>query len=326
MVPARDLLGPLKIPARAVMRRLAARSVSRAMVNAIYGRLNPRQQEVFFLAFGQVFAAIDSGMTVDAGDWTVRFAGTQLRLPLRPDQIKLDWDLALSVVGNDFEVKESYAELLGRPNRPDLFLDIGGNFGTHSLLFLTHGVRTITFEPNPHCHAYFLQSCAMNGVVPQLEKVALGEAPGPAELSFPEGETWLGTIDETEKARLSGVRGLVSTSVECRRLDDYLPEIAGAGRILMKIDTEGSECAVLRGAERTLTLNPLIVFEMLPDPALRAQVFDLLTEAGYAATRLPWRSNTPLPSLRKGDFLAATELNFAAVPRRPSAWLQAAPP
>lgn len=124
---------------------------------------------------------------------------------------------------------------------------------------------------------------------------------------------------------LAGVRTLVSTPVERRRLDDYLPEIAGAGRILVKIDTEGSEWAVLRGAERMLALRPVIAFEMLSDIALRTGTFDLLTQAGYVVSRLLWRPDRPSASLSKDEFLSGTDLNFLAVPRGPSPWLHIAP-
>jgi FkbM family methyltransferase len=288
-------------------------------MNALYNRLNMRQQEVLFHAFHQIFVQ-GTVAPADAGEWEIRFVGKQIRLPLRSEQMRLDWDLALATIGHDNEVKQTYAELLRSSNRPDLFVDIGGNFGTHSLIFLSHGIQTITFEPNPVCHGYFEQSCSLTHVIPRLEKVALGESPGSVELFFPEGEAWLGTTDATEMEQLGKVRILVSTPVEQRTLDNYFPEISKVSRILIKIDTEGSESAVLRGARRTLELGPLILMEMLPDPAKRAEMLDVLADAGYGVARLPWRADRRPPLLRRDDVLRSTETNFLAVPRYSSAW------
>jgi hypothetical protein len=65
-----------------------------------------------------------------------------------------DWGLSLLVAGHDVEIKETYRYLL-EERKPKLFFDIGANYGTHSLIFLTHGVRTISFEPNLGLRPYF---------------------------------------------------------------------------------------------------------------------------------------------------------------------------
>jgi FkbM family methyltransferase len=310
---ARSLGRPVKVPARAMVRRWAADSGARAAMNRLYNHLNLRQQAFLFDAFARVFAA-DETARAEAGEWAVRFAGRPIRFPLRPDHMGLDWDRALGTAGYDSEIKKTYAAILRSPKPPHLFVDIGGNFGTDSLIFLSHGVRTITFEPNPSCHAYFAQACALNGFRPRLETAALGETPGAVDLVFPEGETWLGTTDAAEAVRLGEAGRPVSTTVQRRALDDYLPAFRGARRILIRIDTGGSEYAVLRGARRTLALGPLILLEMRPDPARRDEVLDLLAEAGYRMARLPWRPGRRRSPPSRDEILESPETNFLAVP------------
>jgi hypothetical protein len=64
----------------------------------------------------------------------------------------LDWFLALATLGDDSTVKKTYAAIVSSSRKPDLFLDVGANYGTHSLLFLAHGIRTWSFEPNARCY------------------------------------------------------------------------------------------------------------------------------------------------------------------------------
>ena len=40
----------------------------------------------------------------------------------------------VSIVGHDIEVKETYAALIASDHRPTLFLDVGANYGLHSIL------------------------------------------------------------------------------------------------------------------------------------------------------------------------------------------------
>ena len=70
-------------------------------------------------------------------------------------------------------MKKTYAAIVSSSRKPDLFLDVGANYGTHSLLFLAHGIRTWSFEPNARCHPYFIESCGLNAFNPHLEQVAI---------------------------------------------------------------------------------------------------------------------------------------------------------
>ncbi|CAA9891487.1 conserved hypothetical protein [Candidatus Methylobacter favarea] len=76
-------------------------------------------------------------------------------MPLTSERFWLDWDTAVSITGHDIEIKQTYEALIGSSEPPELFIDIGANYGTHSLLFLVHQIKTITFEPNASCHDFF---------------------------------------------------------------------------------------------------------------------------------------------------------------------------
>jgi FkbM family methyltransferase len=245
----------------------------------------------------------------------VKFAEREIVLPLTAARIGLDWGLAVSLLGHDAEVKETYASFLLSSSPPDLFVDVGTNYGADSLLFLAHDIRTISFEPNPDCHGYFRECASLNGVRPDIRAMVVGDSHEPVELLFREGETWNGSADPDIQRQLRDGGGgrLRKLSVEQTTLDDAL---AGetAQRMLIKIDAEGFEIRVLRGARNVLAeRKPSVIFEAWPDAAVRAQLFGLLAESRYALFALPWRHGAARPLTRAG-FESAAGMNFIAFP------------
>ena len=74
--------------------------------------------------------------------------------------------------------------------------------------------------------------------------------------------------------------GVGEISVPVVALDDYIREKNHSGRFLMKIDVEGHECELLRGAAETLKLRkPEMILEATGD--YDAETLGLLREHGY---------------------------------------------
>jgi FkbM family methyltransferase len=255
----------------------------------------------------------DSHRQVDEGQWRLDFAGRQLILPLRPERFWLDWDAALSTLGHETEIKRTYASLILSSSRPELFIDVGASYGTHSILFLIHGIAALSFEPNVSCHEYFRELCALNRVTPRIESVALADGNGAAELSFPEAETWLGTTDPEVRRGLSARTVLTHRQVQQVPLDRYLSEFRNQ-RILVKIDTEGNEGLVLRGAVRTLErCRPVVIFESFPK-GRRDDLFAFFCDAGYGVVDLPWVPGQASRRFNVEGFVGSKATNFGAVP------------
>ena len=157
-----------------------------------HATLNAEGRERYHRRFTEIF---EQGAPLVAGEWTVDFLGRTLRLPLRPAHGGVDWASALAIIGHDIEVKTTYERLsLASAERPEIFLDVGANYGTHSILFASQGVRTISFEPNPECRDYQRIACEWNRLDIQWEPVAIGDHDGEVELVYPRGKTWLGSI------------------------------------------------------------------------------------------------------------------------------------
>lgn len=297
---------------RPSIRAIAASSWSRRVLNAVYLGLTPSQRALFHELFAKIFR--NNHIQGRDGTWKVAFASKNILMPLTSETFWLDWDTAVSIVGHDIEVKQTYESLIGLSSmKPDLFIDIGANYGTHSVLFLVHGIKTITFEPNSSCRDYFSKICGLNHVTPILESVALGACNGHVELKYPKHDTWLGSTNVEIANKLDLSSELKVEKVSQKTLDDYFSQIEH-NRTLIKIDTEGNELAVLEGATRTLKeVQPTIIFESNIGTE-RAKLFDFLGSRNYLVHRLPWSPKFKAESVSFDQFRASLETNFIAVP------------
>ena len=125
----------------------------------------------------------------------------------------------------------------------DLFVDIGANIGAYTVLAGgAVGSRVVCFEPAPVTFRSLVFNLQLNGLGDRAaaHNLALGKAEG--ELKFTEG---LGTEN---RVQLSG-SDTKTVTVKVSSLDRILGDSQPA---LLKIDVEGFETEVMRGARATL--------------------------------------------------------------------------
>lgn len=277
----------------------------------MYLKLTPEQRSMFHSFFAKTFR--NRRWQVSEGAWKIPFEGKTILMPLRSELIWLDWDSAVSIIGHDIEVKETYRFLLDSIERPEVFVDIGANYGTHSILFLVHGIHTITFEPNSSCNVIFKNLCELNSVEPNLQAVALGENAGYVELSYPIHDTWLGSTNVNVVNELSANRKLITQKVEQKTLDEYSDQLINK-RTLIKIDTEGNELAVLLGSTRTLqSVKPKVIFECCNTDD-RRRLFDFFNVHGYQIYSIPLTLQVALQKIEYDEFITSSSTNFLALP------------
>lgn len=304
---------PLK---QLVVRRLMQNGITRSFLNDYYRSLNPLQAANFYHCYAKIFRSFRS-KSLEDGEWIVDFAGKAIKLPLRAEEMWLDWDLATSIVAHDIEVKQTYSALLSSENPPELFLDIGANYGTHSVLFLSQNIPTVSFEPNPDCLAYHLTVCRLNGLQPKWEQLALGEREGFAELKFPESDTWNGTISSEVIEEMQSRDALQSINTKVVTLDSYMEKaktLADKKNVLIKIDVEGSEIDVLFGAKNFIFhRRPKIIFES-NNPSARGMLIKCFEELGYGILLLPFNTlNGNGAPLSSDAFICNPMTNFIAL-------------
>lgn len=218
----------------------------RKTLNNFYHKLSYYEKSIFHALYGRIFR--DGKEYEINGEWILKFAGREIKIPLNKESLWLDWETAVSVLGHDYEVKAYYQTQITSDNPPQCFLDIGANYGTHSLLFLSAGIEAISIEPNPECKLYFERIIAYNGLKGNWNAIGLGKAKDNAELVFPEGETWLGSFNQKIKDSLNAFQKLKSYNVEIWTMDEFINS-TGINPDIIKIDTEGYEENILFGGK-----------------------------------------------------------------------------
>jgi FkbM family methyltransferase len=328
----RPVLGPIVRPLRRYwyerdmqsMRARVLRPSELAKLNCEYLTLTPGAQLSFYERYAKLFHEQEATAAINA-EWRTRFADQEFVVPLRAASLWLDFDYAVSLSVHDLDVKLAYQTFLRHQFRPELFIDVGCNYGTHSLIFLKHGVPTLSIEPNASCHDYFLGLCAANSVTPKLIKTALGEGEGEVTIAYPKRETWLSTADPNLQAQLRQNFELIEQRVPVQSLDQlYQSQIEASmegqriKRVLMKIDTEGFELPVLKGAQDLLSrIKPYVYFEALPSADSFAAISALLSSFGYRvvpAAMHPFRAGESLSH----SLDSKASANFLGIP--PVAW------
>ncbi len=301
----RNIVSKLKQLSVALM---ASNNLTRPLLNSFYLRLSPAARSHFHHHYSKLFRR--RNYSIQDGHWSVPFLGRRIRLPLTRNEMWLDWDTAVSVIGHDIEIKNSYENILRSADRPDVFFDVGANYGTHSLLLASQGVQVVAFEPNAICIAKGKQLLSANDLPVRWEHVAVGEEQGEISLYYPEKDTWLGTTNPDLLAEMPQ-QALRKEDVKLVLLDVYLPDVEGK-KLLMKIDVEGLEIEVLKGGrDLLLRSKPFIIFES-NDDARRGELFDLLESLSYNVVGLPWVEGPKRP-LTRSEFLGDSRTNFGAL-------------
>jgi len=162
----------------------------------------------------------------------------------------------------------------------ELFIDIGANVGFFSLIaaILKPQLAVIAFEPNPTMYGMLCENKRINGLANlRLEPLALSSADGEAQLFLNGSDMSASLLPDFQKDLNPACR---SVTVKTTTLDSYVQRLGLGGSVVMKIDVEGHEKAVLGGAWRTISkLKPDIVIEVLGD--FDALLLDQFRKQGY---------------------------------------------
>ena len=175
------------------------------------------------------------------------------------------------------------------------FVDAGANKGYFSLIaarIVGEQGRVITFEPEPHNCTWIEKSIALNGYNNvTLHGVALGQANEESSLYLSEKSGWHTLVASSDRGSKEA-KGVITVSK--RTLDSILQEYDPPHVNIMKVDIEGSELDLLRGATQTLSAatNMVILMDLHPQLGVNPQeVGQLLQGFGFSIHELrePYR-------------------------------------
>src|SRR5262245_26754049 len=130
----------------------------------------------------------------------------------------------------------------------DLFVDVGANIGSYTVLAAAVcGARSISVEPDPHTVHSLKRNLEANRIADRvtLIEAALGAAAGIERF----------TVGHDTTNRIAQLSDQNTRDVEVRTLDQILTQ---KNPILIKMDVEGYEPAVIAGAVGTLGLPSLL--------------------------------------------------------------------
>jgi FkbM family methyltransferase len=185
-------------------------------------------------------------------------------------------------------------------------LDIGANYGTYAVTLARLGARVDLFEPNPAIAAVLeAWACGRASVV--VHAIALSDRSGTAELVIPRE----GGIEHDSSASI-----IVGADTRGRRVEVPVVPLDTLGiedAALIKIDVEGHEDAVLRGAARTIAASaPALIVEIEQRHIARPinTVFAEVLAHGYRGWFLC--ENALLPLERFDEALHQSPEGFAA--------------
>ncbi|MCA6099030.1 MULTISPECIES: FkbM family methyltransferase [Bradyrhizobium] len=187
--------------------------------------------------------------------------------------INYDLDLAQGIdfaiyLGNIYE-RQTRATLRELVKPGSLVLDIGANVGAHTLhlarLVGPEG-RVLAFEPTDFAFRKLNRNLELN---PELQKRVIplhcfltGKDAEPVPSAI--YSSWPLTNESGLHAKHLG-REMRTEAAQARRLDDVLAQFPDLRVQLVKLDVDGYECDVLRGASKLMKdVKPIFVMELAP--------------------------------------------------------------
>jgi FkbM family methyltransferase len=159
-------------------------------------------------------------------------------------------------------------------------LDIGAAVGEFSIAMLGSSRSVIAFEPRPAQASGLAAMFGAVGAEARVEAVALSDEPGVTTMRVVESDPGRSTIDSANTLNDTDGGQVHIIEVPVMRLDDLHLDNVG----FVKIDVEGHELAVLRGAADTLTRNRPALFieaEERHHPHAVAAITEFLADLGY---------------------------------------------
>lgn len=157
------------------------------------------------------------------------------------------------------------------------FMDIGANIGFYSLLLSAWhpGLPVIAFEPNPKAYRLLEQNLRLNQFEQAVcEPMAISDKEGQAVLHLCASDMSASLEEDFEQT-------CGSFTISTTTVDSYLARHPVRGNLLIKVDVEGHEAALFKGAKETLrTRRPDILCEITGNPG--EAVSTLLKDAGYS--------------------------------------------
>ncbi len=138
--------------------------------------------------------------------------------------------------------------------KEDVFVDVGANVGSYTVLAgAVIGAKCVSFEPIPTTYYNLVKNIDLNGIYGHVDAKNIGVGHENGELKFTAGLDTVNHVISTDEEDLDSI------SVPIKTLDSLIAE---QHPTIIKIDVEGFETNVIKGAEATLSQESLLAVIM----------------------------------------------------------------
>lgn len=208
---------------------------------------------------------------------------------------------------------EDMAFVLHLLRKGDLFVDVGANVGSYTILASgAVGAECVSIEPIPATYGHLMRNIGLNNIGVIVDALNIGIGPEDGFLPFTTDEDTMNRVSDKTVSNKTG-----AMMVKVRTLDNV---VGGRMPRLIKIDVEGFEAGVIAGAHNVLSKDTLVsVIMELNDSGGRYG----FTDAGVHGKMLDFgfrpflyepfeRKLSPLASRneKSGNTLYIRDLNF----------------
>lgn len=206
-----------------------------------------------------------------AREVVVQGAARTYRFPFEPTNLSI----ALRHAAGQFYEIQTLQRLAPLMSRGDHVVDVGANIGNHTLYFAGElGCQVTPFECNPRLAPLLRKAVEDADLAGLVDLRYLGKA-----VSDTDGDVFFNYI-RNDYSNVSKESDSSLTRVPAMNLDSL--DLPSCG--LLKVDVDGGEIGVLRGAEAFLARHrPLLVIEVMNFNTAEALI--LIDKAGYAMIR-----------------------------------------
>jgi FkbM family methyltransferase len=175
----------------------------------------------------------------------------------------------------------------------DVLIDVGANIGVYTVVALSRGAKALAFEPALVAREALGRNIQLNHGRERTDVFACALADFEGTARF--------TTDLENSNRLVDSTNGAGVAVDVRTLDAVLQELTIDTVTVLKVDVEGHDEAVLRGASSLLERDrPAVVVEIWSGGR---SISKFLSRLGYRLFRYDWRTRIlkDLPADFSGD-------------------------
>lgn len=201
-------------------------------------------------------------------------------------EINTRWETGIWDGSYEVEVQQLFAQHL---REGMTFYDVGGGLGFYSMVAARLGAEVIVFEPAAANAALISRHAKINGLENRIRIVHSAVFSYSGAISLQSNERETGHRNFSVQPQVQATTEL--TRVPCTTLDNFMKDNPRPD--FLKIDVEGAESEVLKGAETLFsTIRPPLVCE-IHDEANAASVTHWLDNNQYQCSWLADQSSFP---------------------------------